>query len=386
MTPKEYFNHPTVCPLPWTGFYLEPNGDIRNCSISGKILGNINNTPIQQILNSSENIETKADMLDNKKVVECKICWTFESLESKAGGISGSNRGHFKNKLSPKIINIIPDTTKFALKQVDLRWKNTCNLGCVYCGPNLSSTWAKELNVSVSSDEHAMEEVKKYIFENIDQLEYVYLCGGEPLLMKENAELISLIKEKNPNIYIRVNTNLTNINAPIYKDLLGCLNVHWILSVESTSEYFDFIRYGANWEKWLSNLKQLSVDTKNTQHKITFNMVWCALNAFAIFDSIDCFTELGFHSNSFFVQPLTTPASIHINNLKHTDRLLLKDMLISRMQPMLADNWLFKSYNVMLTLLDLTSTDNKTNLIQEYLLELDSRRHTNGIKLFAHLL
>lgn len=386
MNHKEYFHHPTICPLPWAGFYFDPNGDIRNCSISKKILGNINNTPIEEILNSVGNHTIKEGMLSEIKVDECNNCWTFEETESSSSGISGSNRAHFKTKLSSKIIKIIKDPTAFSLRQVDLRWRNTCNLACVYCGSDLSSTWAKELNINVTVNEDALARFKEYIFSNIEQLEYVYLCGGEPLLMKENIEFISLIKEKNPNIYIRVNTNLTNINSPIYKELLECTNVHWIISVESTAEYFEFIRYGAKWTTWINNLKQLANDTKNTEHKITFNMVWFSLSAFSIFDAIDQFIELGFGTNSFFVQPLQDPSYLHINLLDYNTRLILADTIHQRLNLLSVTDWLYTSYSTMLSHLDIVPAPPRNAPLKNYLLELDNRRSTNGVDLFSHLL
>jgi hypothetical protein len=38
------------CVLPWTGFELEPDGGVKNCIISKDKLGNINDDPIEKIL------------------------------------------------------------------------------------------------------------------------------------------------------------------------------------------------------------------------------------------------------------------------------------------------------------------------------------------------
>jgi hypothetical protein len=115
-------------------------------------------------------------------------------------------------------------------------------------------------------------------------------------------------------------------------------------------------------------------------------MVWCALTAFTIFDSMDYFIDLGFHPNSFFVQPLINPETIHINNLKYETRLSLAKILNDRIQSTLPNAWLYKSYKVMLDFLNITDSTNKIELVQNYLLELDTRRQTNGVNLFAHLL
>ena len=41
------------CVIPWTGFELEPNGDVKNCIISRDVIGNISQTPIDKIFRNS---------------------------------------------------------------------------------------------------------------------------------------------------------------------------------------------------------------------------------------------------------------------------------------------------------------------------------------------
>lgn len=383
MNSKEYFFHPTICPVPWTGLYLGPSGDIRNCSISGRELGNINDAPIDTILNSIENQTLKTDLLNKVKNNDCTACWQMESLQENSNK-NTSNRSHFKKTIKIPL-SIFNSPTNYELKQVDLRWKNSCNLACVYCNSDLSSSWAAELNQTVTIDESALLAFKNYIFSRIKEIQYVYLCGGEPLLMKENLELIQLIKKENPDIYIRVNTNLTNINSPIYASLLECKNVHWIISVESTKEYFEYIRYGAKWDSWFKNLTQLNATVIPLGHKITFNMVWCSLTAFEIFNTIDLLMSSGFHENSFIVQPLTDPESLLLDHL--TPKIIdeLKTELNKRLLAASEHFLLSKNYQVMLTHLNSLSSDRNPTILKEYLLELDSRRFTNGVDLFSNL-
>lgn len=383
MNLRDYHHHETLCPLPWSGFYLAPNGDVANCSISQKILGNINQLPIEDILMGIENQQIKQDLAQGIKTPACDNCWTFEQLNPNSSPTEGSNRKHFKTALARSVINIVDDTARFSLKQVDLRWRNTCNLACVYCGPDLSSTWAHELGETHTIDEAALESLKDYIVKHIKQLDYVYLCGGEPLLMKENLELISLIKAQNPNVFIRVNTNLTNINSPIYRELVACDNVHWIISVESTESIFEFVRYGAKWTSWLANLKQLQQDVGH-RHKISFNMVWCSLTSQNIFESFDLFLKLGFHPNSFIVQPLQDPPELDVNLLSKELKQSLVAEIALRLQTADSKTWLYKSLENMRGHVNLTEYDQQP--LVDFVAELDRRRGTNGLKLFDHLL
>ena len=68
-------------------------------------------------------------------------------------------------------------------------------------------------------------------------------------------------------------------------------NVCWIVSVDDMSEKYNYIRWPGNWDNFYSNLIELK---KNTNHNITFNMVYTILNAKSIFDCIDKLEQDGF--------------------------------------------------------------------------------------------
>lgn len=385
MTPKEFVTHPTICTIPWTGFYLGPNGNIANCSISKRMLGNIKEESINNILNCSTNINIKTDLLNKSKTESCRSCWNVESLQ-KNTSLGISNRSHFKKALGKVIpLTIFNSPHNFSLTQVDLRWRNTCNLACVYCDSSLSSSWEKELGQIVSVNEPALEKTKNFIFDNITKLKYVYLCGGEPLLMKENIEFIKLLQEKNPDVFIRVNTNLTNIKSPIYQMLLECKNIHWIISVESIKDTFEYIRYGAIWEDWLNNLLKLKTDVSALKHKISFNMVWCSLTATGIFDAIDLLQQIGFDSNAFIIQILQDPEELKIQYLNNSTKEILKSKLETRIKSLVKNDWLTVGYQLMLEELKINYAGSNEILLK-FINELDTRRNLNGLQLFAAFL
>lgn len=388
MNIKEYFYHPTVCPLPWSGFILEPNGNIRNCSISADVLGNIfTGESIEDILYGAKNLKVKEDMLNEIETPPCRDCWGRESKSSKV--LSGSNRDYFKRQINPnKVIEIVEDPKAFKLRQVDVRWRNSCNLACVYCDSVFSSTWAKEMKEVIKPpNEIYIDRVKKFVFDRVKDLDNVYLCGGEPLIMKENLELLNLLEKENKDVSIRVNTNLTNIRSGIYEKLLTFKNVHWIISVESIGEYFEFIRYGAKWSEWEKNLKQLKQESKERGQRITFNMTWGAICSYQIFDAVDHFcNNLGFHPNSFFVNLLIDPKELDVNALKLENRLQVADILTDRINTLKDDSWLLTCYKTMLNHINKTSDDNLISEFKKYIETIDNRRHTKGLELYQDLL
>lgn len=310
MDAKKLITNKSICTLPWSGFELEPSGGVKNCVISKTQLGDINKTHIKDIVNGEANIKIKESMLKDQKPFNCSGCYLQENHRSNLSSIS--SRLYYLKELGTKIdLNFYDNEKNFSLRHVDLRWTNSCNQACVYCTPNLSSKWAQELGIKIKSDKEAKQEVKDYVFENITQLENVYLAGGEPMLMKENVVFLTLLKEKNPECHIRVNTNLSTTATGVFELLCSFKNVHWTVSVESIEQEYNYIRHHGNWNDFLKNLKII----RQLDHKISFNMLHFVLNYMSLFDCVDYLKNIGFHDNSFIIGPLYDPDHYNLLNL-----------------------------------------------------------------------
>ncbi len=315
MDAKKFLTNKSICTLPWHGFELEPNGDVKNCIISNTKLGNIGQQNIKDILSSDKNKTLKQKMIEDKKPYNCAGCYLQEKGRSNLSSIS--SRLYYTKELAKKTdLNFYDLTKNFSLKHVDLRWTNACNQACVYCGPRYSSKWATELGKKISSEKNARQEVKDFVFDNIKQLENVYLAGGEPMLMKENMEFLTLLKQKNPNCNVRVNTNLSTTDTGIFEILCELPNVHWTVSVESIEEEYNYIRYHGNWQDFSKNIGVIS----KLDHKITFNMLHFILNYKSIHSCVDYLKGKGFNDNSFVIGPLYSPP--HLNTMNLPDEMM----------------------------------------------------------------
>jgi MoaA/NifB/PqqE/SkfB family radical SAM enzyme len=310
MDAKKLLTNKSICTLPWSGFELEPSGKVKNCIISKTDLGNINKTHIKDIIHGKANIKLKESMLKDEKPFNCSGCYLQEEHRSNLSSIS--SRLYYLKELGTNIdLNFYDQVSNFSLKHVDLRWNNSCNQACVYCGPQYSSKWAKEMGEKIKSDVVARQEVKNFVFENIGGLENVYLAGGEPMLMKENVGFLTLLKEKNPECHIRVNTNLSSTATGIFELLCSFKNVHWTVSVETIEQEYNYIRHHGNWNDFLKNLEII----RQLNHKISFNMLHFVLNYMSLFDCVDYLKDIGFHDNSFIIGPLYRPNHYNLLNL-----------------------------------------------------------------------
>jgi radical SAM protein with 4Fe4S-binding SPASM domain len=381
MNVKEFIFHPTICSLPWVGLYVNPNGRISNCAITQMPLGNLNKQTLEECLYSDANKQVKKDMLDKVAHPRCNACYSVEKISSNPV-VNESNRSWYKKYGVKSVDMSIYDTPdQFDLRVLDLRWRNTCNLACVYCGPDLSSKWAQELNNDRwSIDNSVIEKNKQYIFDRLGQIKHVYLAGGEPLLMKENQELLEKLIVVNPEVEIRINTNLSKIDTPVFQLLEQFKNVKWTISVDAVGSQYNYIRWPGDWTTFLQNLNTL----QNRNKDINFNMVWCALNSTGLFDCIDFLNSQGFQENMYIIQCLSNPAALDVRNLPQDQILQLKNTVSERLKNSNSSQWFAKCLTTMYNFLDSKSNSTVEDL-RNYVKTIDTRRNLNSQLLFPHI-
>lgn len=309
MDPKRALTKGVFCPMPWKGLMYNFDGTVKNCIRSAGTIGNLKDNNIEEILHGPENQKTQSCMLNDSPGTDCYTCYNLEKGKNRFDIIS--DRIFYIRELKNEPYQDYYQGNH-DLRAIDVRWSNLCNFACVYCSSEFSSKWAKELNkYAEQPDKQQLEKFKNYIFDHAHKLKHVYLAGGEPLLMKQNQELLDILKEKNPDVNLRINTNLSKTNTRVFDTICEFSNVHWTISVETNGKEFEYIRYGGQWQDFLDNLKVV----KQTGHKISFNMLYFLLNYNSMFDTIDYFQELGFHNNSFIAGALLSPLYLNIRHL-----------------------------------------------------------------------
>ena len=378
MTPKDILTNRNFCPMPWTGLMYNVDGSVKNCIRSAGVLGNIKDNTIQEILSNDINCGTQQRMLDQQPGPHCHPCYELEN--NKAGFEIISDRIFYIRELKKLDLSTYDTVGYHDLKTIDVRWSNLCNFGCVYCGPNFSSRWADELEVAIKQPSLAqLTQFKQYIFDHAKNLKHVYLAGGEPLLMKENLELLQILQTQNPTVNIRVNTNLSVTNTRVFEKICEFENVHWTVSVETMNDEFEYIRYGGKWNDFATNLKQIV----RLGHRITFNMLWFLLNYQSIFDCVDWLKLQGFHNNSFVIGALLTPECLNIRHLPEHVLQLLKLQLENKISQ--GPGYLLEdSYRNMLNYVQRPFEKNLDQSLDQ-LRQLDQRRGIDSSKIFTEL-
>jgi organic radical activating enzyme len=270
------------CAAPWAGLSLDPDGASKVCCIN---TAKVSIGKFKDVKNHPVFVDIRQSVIDDKQHPSCQSCWARE-----ASGDVNSRRSIYQYD---DFFHDLNAADSFQLEHLDLRWSNTCNLNCVYCGPSLSSKWV---------DLRGMTQ-KFRIFptvsdEDLINLKFLQLAGGEPFLIKENFDLLERLLKINPSIKIEVTTNLTLIGtSKIYQLLKNFDNVTFVISFESIGRRFEYIRNGAKWSEFRSNLDQLSLDFSDIQT----NMVYFPLSAVGIGEAIDVALEHVVPDNIFIV-------------------------------------------------------------------------------------
>ncbi len=296
-------NKDIFCSAPWTSLFIDTNGEVKPCCASREPFGNIKNNTVAEIINGPKHLSVKQALLDGIKTKHCSYCYESEAL-------SGDSTRSWFNNTTP-VDN--PQLKDYKLQMIDIRWSNFCNLRCLYCNPNSSSSIAEHWiqNDFVFLKTHNIQfdrtnkqsvrawqsEIMQLVKDNILTIKEVYLLGGEPLLIKENLELINLITDQ--KVTLITNLSLDNTNNKIYKQLLTKPNVHWSISLENIGDKFEFIRNNASWKQIIHNIEEL----KKLEKNYSFTMQYCMYSAFDLYETLQKLKQYGNVDINLLIQP-----------------------------------------------------------------------------------
>ena len=305
---------PIYCTAPWNGLTIRENGKVRTCCVGRKVLLDLNVASINNVEESPVLQEIQNKMINGELDSEnCASCIEQEKIS----GYS-SLRNHY-NTFYPEV-----DPDRISLKFVDLRWNNTCNLACMYCGPHFSNTWNEKLKQNnLTPVKPYQDELLSWMLDRVSHIKEISLVGGEPLLMKQNYKLL---KELPMDCQISIITNLSYDlkNLPCLSDLLKrpANKILWNVSAENTHQQFEYVRQGAKWNQFEENIKFLQEHWKNS---VQLNMVYSMFNALELLEIVKIFKSMGLQK--FSLLPINENNSINVSFMPLPIRLIAKEEL-----------------------------------------------------------
>lgn len=275
------------CSAPWNLIYVGVDGDVKTCVNGHDILGNLQHNTIEEILQSQTRQEIKTEILADQVCFNCEQCVKLEN-----SGINGKKYNFIRNHYNVVARDIDIDyrnTQAFVLGALDLHWSSLCDLKCVTCRPRSSSSIAHEQGLPVQHlpTMYAMQFID-WVVKNQSTLKEIYLSGGEPTMIKYNARLLQQI-HKRSDLQIRVNSNLMwDLDNSVIAEILKFPQVLFTCSADAVDSRFEYIRRGADWQRFKSRL-QFLLQQPNVSVRI--NSVFSVMNGAVITDVIDFFRQ-----------------------------------------------------------------------------------------------
>lgn len=109
------------------------------------------------------------------------------------------------------------NTNKEEFMTLYLKLTDACNLNCFMCGQAQN----KQLNANTTSDKNFLDlkKLEKFLEPVIEQIKYVVLWGGEPLLHRELLEFIAYFKSRQKVVSIATNGVLLEKYAKAFVEM-----------------------------------------------------------------------------------------------------------------------------------------------------------------------
>ena len=213
------------------------------------------------------------------------------------------------------------------LKLLEISFSNTCNLACAMCSNRFSSKWNEHTKTAPQSILDLTEQKKVFtntltykeideILENSKDLLKVVIKGGEPLYDKKTLYYLENLVEINPNVNIRIVTNLTVYNEKLLKKFP---NLILSVSIDGLDDVYNYIR-GFDFEIIKENF--IKVSELNLKH-VNINYTTTAYNMHQVSDTYLFFKNIYEEYNNlnkFSWTPLFARNTyFYINNISKND-------------------------------------------------------------------
>jgi len=289
-------NSDTFCPIPWIFEAVKANGDIRVCCHADEHKGkgvihnsqgrayNAGRNELSESRNADKMRRIRRNMLNGIWSDECGRCKKEEENKLVSRRSWENKTWDFTIEKARKATQIDGsiDVNETPVTYWDLRFGNFCNLRCRMCGPYDSSAWyddwaklGKEFNVDPEDFEWANNEhFWTQLEENIPNMEWVYLAGGEPLLIERHYDFLDKCIASNyaKQITLEYNTNLTFLPERVTESWKHFKEVRIGASIDGYGKVFEYQRYPAKWPKVYGNLILLDALPDNIKSWLAFTV------------------------------------------------------------------------------------------------------------------
>ena len=287
-------NNNSFCVLPWIHLATHPVGIVTPCCITDMKDGVstakreneelfLNRNSFEEITNSELFNSLRLKMMNGEFPNICKSCYLYDQNNIVSRRVeSNKNYSHlidqcFKNTNQDGSLN------KIDYRYIELRLGTVCNLKCVTCNSFSSNRWNEDVSAFKNTEfenNYLKNEIKNEWYRDpsfyddlllrCENLEEVWINGGEPTLIKEHSYFLEKLIEsgKSKEVKLHYSINMTRIPDSFINLWLKFKSTKLQLSIDDIGTRNDYIRYGSDWETIKKNLDKISSYKKDFEIEI----------------------------------------------------------------------------------------------------------------------
>ena len=268
------------CIVPWTQIEVCATGFVRPCAEykydfinqdGSKTNLNDENTTLESVWNNHEYKKLRQQYINGEEPEGCSKCFTQE-----AQGIL--SRRQREIEVHGKHLHLMDSLDAPNPVLFDVKLGNHCNLQCKICNSEFTKKWEQTelelfgqvINPSYGKDWVTQKQNWDSIVNISENLEVLYLSGGEPFLINDHYTLLDHLIETDraKSIWIKFHTNgtfkLTDRLLEIFSKFQR-IQLHY--SIDDVGANYEYQRPPAKWSRLEENFKhamQQDVDVKIT--------------------------------------------------------------------------------------------------------------------------
>ena len=254
-----------ICFAPFNHMHLGVDGIVSACCINKKsVYGTLENTSIKELM-QSDSINDLRTSIENYNLSDgCLSCQRH--LET----------GNYKTFLG-RLYDPMFSKKEYAYPtEMTFEISNTCNLECIMCDGNFSSSIRKNREQLPPLKDKYTTNLLDKIKPAIPFLKVVHFQGGEPFLIDAYYDLLEYIIKHNSNCKIYIQTNGTVLNQRV-KKIIEHKSIHLSISIDSlVKEQYEFIRKNASFIRLSEHMSYFI--NRSIQYGQKININFCLMN------------------------------------------------------------------------------------------------------------
>ena len=372
-------------------------------------------------LNLPNTLVDRKNMLNGEKVSECKVCWELEDRGLKSFRSGKQDFQYHFNNINGKPVQSVDFKSFEKLlemkeeilysdkpNKLDLTLGTYCDQKCVYCSGDYSTQWEtedrkfgilygdptlpKKVNYPSINGQTIDGWYESFIdwFDTVyEHLERIALLGGEPTFSPMFVPLLNHIVDKlklksHPNCTLSIVTNLNwkkdvleHIRY-IRKELPSTVNLVLEVSMESFGERAEYIRYGIDWNRFISNLNAIA-SLDNVEIKLITTINGLCITSIKEYFEIVKTIELA-HNKSFeiIINRLVFPAWLSVDILDINFKPYIEDFIMwLELNGDICKQELLVTMKQLLIEIELPKNPNLIGYFIKWITAIDERRNIN---------